>query len=165
MSYGFTKLYSDVVNSSVWKLPSDERIVWITMLALKDRDGRVIGSLEWLADMARVPDEACRRAVKKLLAPDPRSRSLEHEGRRISRIDGGWYVLNHFRYRDGEETIREYQRRKQAEYRQRKRREAMEAMQNKSTPLPGEREAVNAMERGDEEEADRIAAQGLPGDQ
>jgi hypothetical protein len=79
---------------------ADTRLVWVTMLAMKDRHGEVMGSIPGLANVARVPVEACRAAIAKFLAPDPDSRTTDHEGRRIEAIPGGWLVLNHAAYRD-----------------------------------------------------------------
>lgn len=76
------------------------RLVWVTMLAMKDRHGEVMGSVPGLANVARVPVDACRAAIKKFLSPDPDSRTADYEGRRIEAIQGGWAVLNHDAYRD-----------------------------------------------------------------
>lgn len=50
-------------------------------------------------------------ALEKLGAPDPDSRSLEHGGRRMVRIDGGWLILNFSRYREKDHSARERVRR------------------------------------------------------
>lgn len=76
------------------------RLVWVTMLAMKDRHGEVMGSIPGLANVARVSVEACRVAIQKFLSPDPDSRTTDYEGRRIEAIQGGWAVLNHATYRD-----------------------------------------------------------------
>src|SRR6185295_6772759 len=103
----WTKLYQRIVTSSVWKLPSDTRVVWITLLALKDENGVVKGTPGWLADQARVSDEACEKALKLFKAPDKKSRTPMHEGRKIEDVPGiGWRVLNHLYYRDGMEDMR-----------------------------------------------------------
>src|SRR5262249_24620720 len=77
------------------------RIVWITLLALSDKDGYVAGSIPGLADLARVSIPECERALEKLQQPDKYSRSPEHDGRRIHAVEGGWLVLNRAKYRDG----------------------------------------------------------------
>jgi hypothetical protein len=38
-------------------------------------------------------------AIDKLMSPDKYSRTPDHEGRRIEKIDGGWELLNHSKYR------------------------------------------------------------------
>jgi hypothetical protein len=94
--------------------------VWITLLALKDKEGCVYGSATWLADRARVDDKTCQKALKVFLSPDERSRTEDNKGRKIEVIDGGWRVLNHFLYRDGMEDMREKWRRQKAEQRAKK---------------------------------------------
>jgi hypothetical protein len=79
--------------------PDKTRRVWITMLALADKNGEVQGSVPGLARMAGVDVEACRVALDCFLAPDPDSRTKDDEGRRIEEIDGGWLLLNHAKYR------------------------------------------------------------------
>lgn len=39
-------------------------------------------------------------ALERLGAPEPDSRSHEHDGRRMIRVDGGYLILNYGRYRD-----------------------------------------------------------------
>jgi hypothetical protein len=51
------------------------------------------------------------------MAPDPDSRTPDHEGRRIEAIDGGWMLLNHGKFR---EIISLDQRREKAAERQRR---------------------------------------------
>lgn len=98
----YTKLDAGLIHSTVWREPMPTRIVWITMLAMKDRHGEIRASVPGLADAARVSIEQCRAALKKLAAPDPDSRTKDFEGRRVEEIDGGWVVLNHHKYRDSE---------------------------------------------------------------
>ena len=113
----YAKLYQRILDSSVWKQPSDIRIVWITLLALKDENGCVFGGEGWLADRARVGDEVCHRALKIFKAPDKRSRTVTNDGRKIEDIEGGWRILNHHLYRDGIEDMREKWRRQKANQR------------------------------------------------
>lgn len=112
MSYTFTKLFSSITSSTVWMEPSGTRLVWIAMLANCDRKGRVFASLPGLAHLSRVTMEEAELAIQTFLAPDPHSRTADHEGRRIEPIDGGWQLLNHAKYREirDEETIRESKR-------------------------------------------------------
>lgn len=115
----WTKLYQRILHSSVWKFPSDVRIVWITLLALKDENGYVMGTPGWLADQALVPLESCKKALKIFLSPDERSRTPDNDGRKLKEVDGGWIILNHFLYRDGIEVIRDKWRRQKRQQRRR----------------------------------------------
>jgi hypothetical protein len=116
---GYTKLFNSILASTVWREPMEVRIVWITLLAMADKDGIAEGSVPGLADFARIPVKATREALARLSAPDPDSRSQEHDGRRIQAVDGGWQLLNHAKYRAkmGADERREYNRLKQAQYR------------------------------------------------
>jgi hypothetical protein len=100
MSMTFTKLFSSITESTVWYEPDSTRLVWITMLAMADRQGRIFASVPGLAGRARVAIEATREALACFLAPDPDSRTKEFEGRRVEEIDGGWRLLNHAKYRE-----------------------------------------------------------------
>ena len=71
---GYTKLFPALITSTVWRESSDTRVVWITMLSLTDRDGKVETSIPGLADMARVSVPACVEALERLQAPDEFSR-------------------------------------------------------------------------------------------
>lgn len=95
----YTKLFSSIIMSTIWREDDDTRIVWITMLALADKNGEVQASVPGLADAARVSVEGCREALIRLMAPDPDSRTKTDEGRRIAEISGGWELLNHGKYR------------------------------------------------------------------
>lgn len=99
---GYTKLWSDIVHSTIWREEAHVRLVWITMLAISDRNGYVGASLPGLADAARVSVDQCREALTRLSAPDPDSRTKEHEGRRLKDADGGWTILNYLYHRERE---------------------------------------------------------------
>lgn len=115
----FTKLFSSITSSTVWLEDSDTRVVWITMLAMADRRGRVFASIPGLAKDAVVSVDSCRKAIKTFLSPDSDSRTKVAGGRRIEEIDGGWRLINHSKYRAirDEEERRAYKTEKQREYR------------------------------------------------
>lgn len=119
---GYTKLFSEIIMSTVWRENDKTRIVWITMLAIRDRWHVVNASIPGLADAARVSISDCREALHILSSPDPDSRSKDFEGRRIKEVDGGWLILNGEKYRNkmSLDERREYNRIKQAEYRGKK---------------------------------------------
>ncbi len=58
--------------------------------------------------------EAGLDALEALGAPDPESRSQEHEGRRLVRVDGGYLALNFMKYRDRDHTAGDRQKRLRA---------------------------------------------------
>lgn len=89
------------------------------MLAMADQFGVVEASVPGLSDMARVTVAECREALDELQQPDPDSRSSEQEGRRIEKVEGGWRLINHGKYREkmSRDERREYQRLYQRSYR------------------------------------------------
>lgn len=119
---GYTKLFSSIVTSTIWREPKETKILWITMLALADKYGAVEGSIPGLADMARLTIPETQVALEVLHDPDEFSRTTDHEGRRVKTIDGGWQILNHGKYREkmNADERREYLRIKQQESRERK---------------------------------------------
>jgi hypothetical protein len=96
---GFTKLYSDIITSSIWSEDDHTRILWVTMLALADAEGFVPGSVAGLAPVARLKLDDCKRAIGRLESPDEYSRTADHDGRRIEPCDGGWLILNYAKFR------------------------------------------------------------------
>lgn len=115
----YTRLFSGIVRSTIWDESHTVRIVWVTMLALSDREGVVYGSVPGLSHEARVTVLECQEALEHLSSPDPHSRTDEDEGRRIRVVDGGWLLLNHEKYRalgGGQEANRQ----RQARFRQRR---------------------------------------------
>lgn len=117
MSYA--KVFGSLLDSTVWRLDDGDRLIWITMLVMADRDGIVESSVPGLADRARVSRERCEHALAVLSAPDPDSRTKADEGRRIREVDGGWQIVNYEKYRD--KATAEESRAKAAERQRRKR--------------------------------------------
>lgn len=95
----YTKLFNSIVTSTIWTEDDKTRIVWITMLALSDQNGEVHSSIPGLARLSAIPIPDVERALEKFLSPDPYSRTPDNDGRRIAKIDGGWELLNHAKYR------------------------------------------------------------------
>jgi hypothetical protein len=97
---GYSKLAASIVTSSIWTEADTTRIVWITMIAMSDHHGEVSASIPGLARVAGVSIPACEAALATFLAPDAYSRTKDDEGRRIQVIDGGWWIINHGKYRE-----------------------------------------------------------------
>jgi hypothetical protein len=69
------------------------------MLAIANKHGEVQASIPGLAQIAGLPLTDTEAAVEKFLSPDKYSRTPDDQGRRIEKIDGGWLLLNHAKYR------------------------------------------------------------------
>jgi len=66
---GYTKLFNEILASTIWQESNHVRLVWITMLAMKDQHHEVMASVPGLAKMANVTREQCEEALKILCAP------------------------------------------------------------------------------------------------
>lgn len=158
MSSGFTLLWSKILDSSVWMESAGTRLVWITLLAMKNVEGNVLCSPKALAHRARVSQEEAAEALRVLSSPDPESGKKNDEGRRIREIPGGWFIINHDDYRFSTEAKREFWRSQKQEQREAapkkltRRQQALKARVDAQ-----ESRYVKAYERGaSEEELDGI---------
>ena len=141
----YTKLFNSIITSSLWLEPDQTRLVWITMLAIADKNGEVQASVPGLARLAGVTIEGCESALKALLSPDPHSRTKVLQGRRIVEIDGGWELVNYAKYRRmaSEEDAREANAKRQSRHRAR-----MEEV-TESNAMSQERNAMSRCSNGD----------------
>lgn len=97
----YNKIFTKILDSSIWLETHPTRIVWFTFLAAMDEQGFAqFASVANLAHRARVTLEEAEAAVHCLESPDPNSSDPDNEGRRIERVHGGWVVLNSGKYRD-----------------------------------------------------------------
>lgn len=96
----FVKIYGHIVKSSIWREAQSTRLLWITMLVMADANGYVRASVANLADEARISRPECDAALRVLESPDPDDRSGVNEGRRITRMQGGWHIENFRAYRE-----------------------------------------------------------------
>jgi len=106
----YNKLFSSILDSSIWLEEPPTKVVWVTLLA-----NRAVLSLE-----------ETEKAVKLLEGPDPNSADGKFDGRRIERVPGGWMVLNARKYGDiaSRQIAREKVRKRVAKFRRRKRNQA-----------------------------------------
>ena len=120
---GYVKLFSKILDSTIWVEDSDTRIIWVTMLAMADRDGIVECTVPGLAGRAKVSLEKTEFALKKFQQPDKYSWSQVQEGRRIQPTDRGWLLINYEAYREmlGADDVREKNRLRQERFRERRR--------------------------------------------
>ena len=132
----FVKLDTKILDSTLW-IERECREVFITSLLMAEplevnepMEALMVDSLEHLGftvqpgwygfvhaagpgivRRAMVPEQSGMLALEKLSAPDPGSRSSDHEGRRMVRVDGGYVILNYMKYRERDYTAAERQRR------------------------------------------------------
>jgi hypothetical protein len=101
---GYTKMFTSLLDSSVWGLSKEARLVWLTVLLIKDRDQVVRCSVPGLARRANLAKDDVEKGLSELMAPDPDSQDLrrgmtKYGGRRLVPVDDGWYVVNGEYYR------------------------------------------------------------------
>lgn len=150
----FCLVWSSLLDSSLWVGATKEaRIVWITLLALKDKDGIVHNTELGLAHRAIVSIDECRAALKFLSSPDPDSSNKDCQGRRIVPIEGGWQIVSHDKYRFSTEAARAYWRESKAKSRKRKTDKDVS-----SKYRADEKRFVDAENEGNQTLADKIAA-------
>ncbi len=140
---GYTPIFSTlVISSSVWQQSKEVKVLWVTMLALVQKDSVVRTTIPALANLAGLTIPECLEALNVLQSPDPFSTSKEHEGRRVLKVDDGFLIVNHSKYR---EAAREYSKKisnanSQARFRQK--------IATRSKPSPKEMAFVKAQEEG-----------------
>jgi hypothetical protein len=97
----YNKIFTKILDSSIWLEPIATRVVWLTFIAAMDENGFAqFASPANLAHRAIVPLEDTIKALATLEGPDPNSSDKDHDGRRLERVPGGWMVLNSKKYRD-----------------------------------------------------------------
>jgi len=97
----FAKIFKQMYHSSIAE-HYKTRVVFMDMLVLADQEGVVDMTPESISAITRAPLEDVTEALKILSSPDPASRSMAHEGRRIKLIDSqrlwGWAIVNYKKY-------------------------------------------------------------------
>ena len=86
-------LFSELVTSSILHHGPTVVATWALFVASADRYGEASLTVPYVAAIMGVPIEEIEKAFEVLSSPDPHSRSSEHEGRRIVKMDNGHYYL------------------------------------------------------------------------
>lgn len=119
----YNKIFTKILDSSIWSESVTTRIVWVTFLAAMDEDGFVqFAGVDNVAARARVSRKHAEAAIAILEAPDADSADPDNDGRRIERVQGGWLVLNSEKYRQmvTRVVVREQTRERVRRFRERK---------------------------------------------
>lgn len=94
----FSSLFSSVVLSVIWCQEPYICKIWVTLIALMDRDGIVRADLPRLAELCHVTEKQCARAIKILTSPDPTNITEPPLGCRLEAVGGGWRMIHHVTY-------------------------------------------------------------------
>lgn len=160
----YAKVFTQIFDSSIAE-NYEVRHLFEDLLKLADIEGVVDMTTEAISRRINLPIGKVQFGLVELAKPDPRSRSHEHEGRRIlpldSHRDWGWIIVNYQHYREikDEEARRAY-------FRDAKRRERSKKPKISKKSLRAQNEAREkrfreAMENGDDAMAERIVSEGL----
>jgi hypothetical protein len=159
----YNKIFTKILDSSIWLAPDPHRLVWITLIAAMDKDGFAqFACAENLAARARVSVEDTKSALKAFESPDPFDDTQDHDGRRIERFPGGWLVLNAEKYRSMVSQIvaTEQSKLRMQAFRRR------EALRNVTEPLrpvaPSEADADASSEADAKKRQKTVVEQKLP---
>jgi hypothetical protein len=74
--------------------------VWIILLATCKEDGISKVSVPYIARICNKSKDEIRRCLNILESPDTDSRSTNDEGKRIQKVDGGFRIINYWKYRN-----------------------------------------------------------------
>jgi hypothetical protein len=92
--------FQDIRQSSMWAYDAETFKVWMTLLTMVDPEGFICAAIPGIAIAANIPITKVREAMALFEAPDPDSRSQEHEGRRVERVPRGWLMLGFEEHRE-----------------------------------------------------------------
>lgn len=94
---GYTPVFDSVFTGSLCGQYPDTA-AWLFMLAMADHQGHIDRTPEYISSVTGMPLADLRACIDRFMQPDPNSRSLAEEGRRLVPIDParpwGWKVVN-----------------------------------------------------------------------
>ena len=102
MSGGFVKIYGTrLCNSSLLETRIATRWAFMIMLAQSNEVGFFrCATITALARMANITKAQAVTAIEELSAPDPDSTTPDNDGRRITKVDGGYQIETYQKYRE-----------------------------------------------------------------
>ena len=136
-------IWTSTVDSTLWEEPLHVRVMFFTLMMIRDPDHVVRDPFRRIVKYAHLSDkleesvELARDALRILSEPDSKSiDSQEYEGRRIKAVEGGWLMLNGEKYEERRRLLsaRIRKTQKQREYRAAKAAGKLRRL----GPMPGE---------------------------
>lgn len=110
---GYTPVFDSVFQGTLCGRWPDTG-VWLCLLALADRDGRIDSTIPYISAVTGIPAQTLTECIERFTAPDPASRTPSEDGRRLVLIDPerawGWRVVNHAKYREKARLLSKNQR-------------------------------------------------------
>lgn len=100
---GYTPVFDSVFTGTLCgKYP--DTAAWLFLLALADKNGVVDMTPQYIANVTGMPVTDLIECLARFEQPDPYSRTMDCDGRRITRIEEsrpwGWKIVNHGKYRE-----------------------------------------------------------------
>lgn len=100
---GYTPLFDSMLTGTLYgRWPHTG--IWACLLSRASREGVIDETPQALAAAIGVPVETLMSCIRDFMDPDPDSRSIEHDGRRLALIHEhrtwGWRVINHGKYKE-----------------------------------------------------------------
>lgn len=143
------------MDSTLWEEPLEVRVLFMTMLALKEYDHVVRLPFRRLCKKSNMEPEKVKMALDILMAPDKRSIDVQpEEGRRVKPVEDGWLIVNGEYYR---QEMAKLMRRFSKNQWQRENR-AKKRLEKQGKPLPGEDRYLKAERNGAPQEVlDRLS--------
>lgn len=138
--------------------PWQALVTFQQFIILADAGGIVDMTADAIARETTIPLEVIKIGIETLERPDPESRSPDHEGRRIIRLNDsrswGWHIVNYAHYRKlrSEEEKREYHRQYWHEKRSPKLKETQTTQTNSIDSTHAEEDAVSSKKKKPREE-------------
>lgn len=100
---GYVPLFDTLITGTLYGRWPDIGL-WPVLLTMADRHGVIDVTPSYIAGVTGLDVAEVEACIARFCAPDPHSRSLEHDGRRLVQLDPargwGWRVVNHGRYRE-----------------------------------------------------------------
>jgi len=145
----YGKVFSSLFTGSM-RGKGDLQLVFAYMISNATADGTCDFTPQCIADATGKPLELINDCIKELENEDHMSRTRKDDGRRIRLIDDsrpwGWEIINHKMYRDigNGATMKEAERLRKREYRERKKKEELEDVPKMSGTIPESTVVVSA---------------------
>lgn len=98
----YAKVFRQIFESSIAENP-ELRFTFMDLIVLADSDGIVDITHEAISRITNRPLDVIKRTIAELEGPDPKSRTPDHNGARLKRLDDhrdwGWLIINFDKFR------------------------------------------------------------------
>lgn len=130
----FAKIHEQIFSSSIMEEDLEVRYIWLCLLTLADKEGFIDMTIPAIARRINLDEKYVTKAIERFMQPDPASRTVEKEGRRLESIreNFGWQIINYQYYRDLRNQEERREQNRLAKRRERKREDVSKCQQSSS---------------------------------